>query len=225
MKDVDADVAHTFVHYLHTGEYQTLHSPALDGGPPIHPAEASSREHRRALLSYVAATNHELDGLRKLARERAEVICRMLAPWTVLQNVEAAYQNLQERDAWLDSHVKDFFRQCTAVTREGAGKELTKGLKNIFTCSLLDAVFDVFGAVVVQRDGDALETPMAPDMVSDENEGEGSSSELSFGAEVIELDQELERHGDEPQSPDAVTASIPDSELATVLEMPHGKFA
>ncbi|KAK0661522.1 hypothetical protein DIS24_g2602 [Lasiodiplodia hormozganensis] len=236
--DVDADVAHTFVHYLHTGEYQTLNSSS----PRDHPGgsnEEKSREHRRALLAYVAATVHQLDGLRRLAREKAQAMGQMLPPWVVLHDVESAYEGLRERDDWLDGHMTDAIRKYVSGGNLDRDQQLDKGLKSIFACAILDAVGEVFSHGMGQGGNDSLEMPMAPESVNVEDESEAYCSELSSDAEVIELDPSLNSgsekthwlvedepgepapySGHGPQSPDAVTASIPESDQMTMLERP-----
>lgn len=63
LPEVDEDIGHTFIHYLYTGDYQTLKpSPTCD-----MPRRAI--EYSRSVLAYHAALSYGLDGLADHARE------------------------------------------------------------------------------------------------------------------------------------------------------------
>ncbi|KAH7057191.1 hypothetical protein B0J12DRAFT_405490 [Macrophomina phaseolina] len=182
--NVDPDVAHTFVHYLYTGTYQTLRVPT----PFAHSISqtVTEREHLRALLVYAAATEYGLDALRHLARERAESID--VPAWCVIKDVERAFRDLEGQDEWLDEYLRGAVEVFVKKGGEGERGMLRMELESTFVCSLLDAVVKVFGE---RESKDGWEMPLAPQEVgvplyegvrmpcaSEVSEREGSDQEV-----------------------------------------------
>ena len=67
LPEVDEDVGHTFIHYLYTGNYQTLKSS------PTCDMPRRAIEYNRSVLAYHAALSCGLDGLADYAREYIQI--------------------------------------------------------------------------------------------------------------------------------------------------------
>lgn len=182
--NVDPDIAHTFVHYLYTGTYQTLRGPS----PFAYSfdQEEAEREHHRALLAYSAATEYELDGLRDLAKKKAEDID--IPAWCVIRDVERAFRDLEGQDEWLDGYLKGALEAFVKNGHEQKG-DLNMELESMFACSLVDAVAKLCERSEAGGAGAGWEMPLAPagEEVSDQ-ESEVTGPDDS----VIDLDEYLE---------------------------------
>lgn len=67
IRDVDADIGHVLIHFLHTGTYQTLNDRMAENGE--HPyAEITRNEFQKAVLVLQAATTYGLLRLQELAQ-------------------------------------------------------------------------------------------------------------------------------------------------------------
>lgn len=63
----DEELAHTIIHYLYTGGYQTLDDPS------VHGIARRQEEYRRAVLTYIVATGYGMSGLEAHARRYMSV--------------------------------------------------------------------------------------------------------------------------------------------------------
>ena len=63
----DEDIGHTMVHWLYTGEYQTIQNPSLQG------KMKRENEYRLAVHTYCAALNYAFPGLELHARRQMEM--------------------------------------------------------------------------------------------------------------------------------------------------------
>ncbi|KAL9100568.1 MAG: hypothetical protein Q9163_004071 [Psora crenata] len=96
--DIDADIAHTFVHYLYTGHYQTLKSRNAS------PSERILTEHYRGLYVYLAAKEYSLPRLESLARQQVEALDTTLPVGDALANVAPVFERLGD-DGWLADYL------------------------------------------------------------------------------------------------------------------------
>ncbi|RAK73157.1 uncharacterized protein BO72DRAFT_451995 [Aspergillus fijiensis CBS 313.89] len=110
---IEPRAAHSFIHYLSTGKYETLYSPF----PSIETAaEASSilrarnnEEFLRAMHSYAAAVRYEIFELQELARYFLEIFADRLPPEDILRVTSEVYDILGEEKpirAWLEGFVR-----------------------------------------------------------------------------------------------------------------------
>ena len=66
MSDVHEDVGHTFVHFLYSGDYETLNWPLDESTSDI------AREYKRSILVYQASRIYYLPDLEALAKQKIE---------------------------------------------------------------------------------------------------------------------------------------------------------
>ncbi|RAH66009.1 uncharacterized protein BO66DRAFT_442555 [Aspergillus aculeatinus CBS 121060] len=97
LPDVDDDLIHTVVHYLHTGSYQTLR--------PAGGSDWTKTEYRRSVLVYGAAARYELLGLQTLARKYLQKLDTHLSIFDVLGVARKVYgggkgSTIPDYDPW-----------------------------------------------------------------------------------------------------------------------------
>ncbi|KAJ4333976.1 hypothetical protein N0V87_007235 [Didymella glomerata] len=64
LPDIDVDTAHIIVHFLHTAQYQTLHSSEEETA-----SDHSKADFKKAIAAYIAAKKYDLAALQELARD------------------------------------------------------------------------------------------------------------------------------------------------------------
>ncbi|KAJ9396826.1 hypothetical protein DTO282F9_6229 [Paecilomyces variotii] len=98
---VDAEIAHTFIHYLYTGEYQTLRPRECDG-----PKEWV--EYKWSVLSFCAAKIYELPGLEDHARAQMELLDQYVPIHTILDLAREVYRQLPIDDnEWYSLYLRE----------------------------------------------------------------------------------------------------------------------
>ncbi|PYH89805.1 hypothetical protein BO71DRAFT_402756 [Aspergillus ellipticus CBS 707.79] len=93
LPDIDDDITHTIVHYLHTGTYQTLRQ----GG------DWTKTEYSRSVLVYAAASKYELRGLLTLAKKYMQKLDKNLSIFDVLSSARKAFTKIPDYDQWFFS--------------------------------------------------------------------------------------------------------------------------
>ncbi|KAJ9303229.1 hypothetical protein DTO271G3_603 [Paecilomyces variotii] len=98
---VDVEIAHTFIHYLYTGEYQTLRPRECDGPEQVV-------EYRRSVLTFCAAKVYELPGLEDEARARMERFDEYVPIHTILDLAKEVYRQLPIDDnEWYSLYLRE----------------------------------------------------------------------------------------------------------------------
>ncbi|EAS37391.3 uncharacterized protein CIMG_02745 [Coccidioides immitis RS] len=100
LPDLDKDIAHTLVHFLYTGEYQTLRRPN------VRNSEKASLEYRRAVLVYQMAVSYGLHSLVLHAKANITKFGKSVSAFNALDIWREVYEKLSKDDAWLYSHLK-----------------------------------------------------------------------------------------------------------------------
>ncbi|KAB8079105.1 hypothetical protein BDV29DRAFT_112192 [Aspergillus leporis] len=98
--DIDEDIGHTLVHYLYTGEYETLR----DSPDPSTPKRTT--EYRRSVLVYLAARKYGLEGLESHAKHYMEVFDRDVPTSDILRIARSIYSRLPKDDTWFQEYVR-----------------------------------------------------------------------------------------------------------------------
>ncbi|KAE8385108.1 hypothetical protein BDV23DRAFT_25571 [Aspergillus alliaceus] len=98
--DVDEDIGHTLVHYLYTGEYETLR----DGPDPAVPKRTI--EYRRSALAYLAARKYGLSGLESHAKHYIEVFDRDVPTPDILRVARVIYSKLPRDETWFQDYIR-----------------------------------------------------------------------------------------------------------------------
>lgn len=102
--DLDDETGHTLVHYLYTGNYETLHCKVSSG--------ASDRI-QRALLVYFMASKYDLHALGQLAKQEIEIQAAELGICELIEAIKEHFVRLEP-----DSFVHEIVREKTKETCE-----------------------------------------------------------------------------------------------------------
>ena len=118
LSDVDEDVGHTLVHYLHTGTYQTLKLPGI---PAI---VQRLSEYKRSLRSYCVAKRYALNGLENLAKAHIDTSGKRIPFFDLLSITEELYGGVPSCDKWfvtfLENMIDAAFRTDKSLFTKGA---------------------------------------------------------------------------------------------------------
>ncbi|KAI2862635.1 hypothetical protein M747DRAFT_301726 [Aspergillus niger ATCC 13496] len=112
--NVHPEVAHTFVHYLYTGQYETLETQfeppqSVDDIPALTKAR-DSIEFERAAYVYEAAVQYEIPGLLNMAQAFMARFAERLPIANILRGIRCVYGNLLEQSSgcmWLEDFVRE----------------------------------------------------------------------------------------------------------------------
>lgn len=83
LTEIDEDVGHTLVHYLYTGEYQTLRESE----------HKRHTEYKRSVLVYCAASNLEMVGLGDMALGHMEHFANSVDIYQILNLAKTVYRD------------------------------------------------------------------------------------------------------------------------------------
>jgi hypothetical protein len=100
LDDVDEDLGHTVMHYLYTGDYQTVKPPST--------CELSRRamEYTRSVLAYRAAVSHGLDGLAEHAMRYMQVFDNDVSIIDTISLGRKIFPRISE-DPWFSEYLTD----------------------------------------------------------------------------------------------------------------------
>lgn len=98
LPEVDEDVGHTVIHYLYTGNYQTLKSS------PTCDMPRRAIEYSRSVLAYHAALSCGLDGLADYAREYIQIFDKDIRIFDIIALGRKNFPMITE-DAWFSEYL------------------------------------------------------------------------------------------------------------------------
>ncbi|GKZ32318.1 hypothetical protein AbraIFM66950_001634 [Aspergillus brasiliensis] len=107
LQETYADIGHTFIHYLYTGEYQTL---ALSPSLPLQKSRA--REFKRSLYTFHLAQSHQIMGLLDHAKRYMQTFVTSVTTLELLQYSREIYASLLTGRKWFEWFLQD---QLTAA--------------------------------------------------------------------------------------------------------------
>ncbi|PYI14539.1 hypothetical protein BO99DRAFT_406606 [Aspergillus violaceofuscus CBS 115571] len=151
---IEPRAAHTFIHYLCTGQYETLYSlcPAIE--TPAGVLEAlharNIEEFARAIHTYAAAVRYEVPGLQELARNFLERFAERLQTEEILKVTREVYDSLGEEEmtrAWLEDFVRgrlEFAFMDEEVSLRQIIKEYGIGKQESFDRFIVDETLVLF---------------------------------------------------------------------------------
>lgn len=96
LTEIDEDVGHTLVHYLYTGEYQTLRKSK----------HKRHTEYKRSVLVYCAASNLEMVGLGDMALGHMEHFANSVDIYQILNMAKMVYSKMPCWDVWYYDHIE-----------------------------------------------------------------------------------------------------------------------
>ncbi|OJD31053.1 swi snf family dna-dependent atpase ris1 [Diplodia corticola] len=165
LSDIDSDIAHPLVHFLHTGKYETLRS-----------GEASLvardiREHQRALNLYVTASKYGLRELQILAMEKIRSIKPGVPAGDILEHLEAVMSDTSDEDEFLEAYLTDTLKKTFAELANLSGKVPRIKLSSRFARAMVvsfAAILDDMQASVSEKDktrntGESFHMPAPPE--------------------------------------------------------------
>ncbi|GKZ25586.1 hypothetical protein AbraIFM66951_001358 [Aspergillus brasiliensis] len=107
LQEMYADIGHTFIHYLYTGEYQTLAEPFI---LPLQKARV--REFKRSLYAFHLAQTHQIMGLLDHAKRYMQTFVTSVTTLELLQFSREIYASLLTGRKWFEWFLQD---QLTAA--------------------------------------------------------------------------------------------------------------
>ncbi|KAL4778792.1 hypothetical protein BJX76DRAFT_122368 [Aspergillus varians] len=98
LSEVDDDIGHTFIHYLYTGDYQTLKPPTTCNLP------RRAVEYSRSILAYHAALTYSLDGLADHARKYIQIFDKDIPIFEIIALARKTFPRIT-KDAWYSEYL------------------------------------------------------------------------------------------------------------------------
>lgn len=95
---MDCDIGHTFIHYLYTGDYQTLKPTS---GPDL-PGRVV--EYNRSVLAYKAAVSYGLEGLADHAKEHMQLFDDDVSIFHILALARKTFPRITD-DTWFSAYL------------------------------------------------------------------------------------------------------------------------
>jgi hypothetical protein len=96
--EVDDDIAHTFIHYLYTGDYQTL-KPVSTRGTPWH-----TIEYNRSVLAYHAGVHCGLTGLAEHGKYYMQIFDKEVSIFDIISLGRKHFSRIFE-DTWFSRYL------------------------------------------------------------------------------------------------------------------------
>jgi hypothetical protein len=96
--ELDEDIGHTFIHYLYTGDYQTL-KPSSTRGMPVHTIGYS-----RSVLAYHVGRQYGLDGLADHGRKYIQIFDRDVQISDIIAVGRKYFPRITE-DPWFSQYL------------------------------------------------------------------------------------------------------------------------
>ena len=98
LPEINEDVGHTFIHYLYTGDYQTLKSSTTCDMP------RRAIEYSRSVLAYHAALSCGLDRLADYSREYIQTFDKDICIFVIIALGQKDFPRITE-DAWFSEYL------------------------------------------------------------------------------------------------------------------------
>ncbi|PYH40563.1 uncharacterized protein BP01DRAFT_387231 [Aspergillus saccharolyticus JOP 1030-1] len=158
LPEVDDDIVHTVVHYLHTGSYQTLR--------PAGGSDWTKTEYRRSVLVYGVAAKYELVGLQTLARKYLQKLDTHLSIFDVLGVARKVYGGkvIPDYDPWFfDDYVRGKMADAFVEDRdlfERPRFQYLLGAETGFDRFLVQALVSIYEARIQELEKRAMKSGM-----------------------------------------------------------------
>ncbi|KAK9607401.1 hypothetical protein V6Z93_000947 [Aspergillus fumigatus] len=99
LSEVDDEVGHTIVHFLCTGNYETLRTASETGVSKI------AIEYRRSMLVYEAANKYGLYDLKAYAKKYIEMFGKSMSIFDRMEAAREIYSKLPKDEIWLTGYI------------------------------------------------------------------------------------------------------------------------
>ncbi|KAH1847512.1 hypothetical protein KXX55_001249 [Aspergillus fumigatus] len=100
LPDVDEDIGHTIMHYLYTGDYQTVKPSS------ISELRKRAMEYARSVFAYRAAVKYGLDGLAEHAKRYIEIFDKEVSINDIISLGRKAFPRISE-EPWFSEYLTD----------------------------------------------------------------------------------------------------------------------
>ncbi|KAL5332341.1 hypothetical protein BJX70DRAFT_404700 [Aspergillus crustosus] len=100
LDDIDGDIGHTVVHFLCTGQYETLSSA------PDENSSSLDLEYRRSVQTYHAARTHGLHGLENLAIKYIRSLGESISIFQILRVAKTVFSKLPKDETWFRDYLQ-----------------------------------------------------------------------------------------------------------------------
>jgi hypothetical protein len=183
---VDEEAGHTVVHFLCTGNYETLRTASEPG------VSKMAIEYRRSMLVYQAAREHDLYDLETYAKKYIEMFGESMSIFEKMEAAREIYSRLPQDETWLDSHINKqlriAFSQDTNIFQredfyDGVGKD------PIFDKAVMRMVVNIYSEVLSRQ---VTETTPEEDCVEEDCAAEDGGVEAVAVEEGVEEDCAVE---------------------------------
>ncbi|PYI07242.1 hypothetical protein BO78DRAFT_367131 [Aspergillus sclerotiicarbonarius CBS 121057] len=206
LPDIDDDITHTIVHYLHTGTYQTLRQ----GG------DWTKTEYRRSVLAYSAASKYELRGLLILAKKYMQKLDKDLSIFDILSVARKAFGKIPDYDQWFFStYIKS--RLAAAFDEdedlfESPRFQYLLGAEPGFVTCLVQAMVAIYEAKISELKQfpriNGVHDGEGEGMNGEDDSGYTASPGRGYNKAVIFIEETL---SDRPPSEEPISEAYPES--------------
>jgi hypothetical protein len=98
LSDVDEDIGHTIMHYLYTGNYETVKPPSTSELP------TRATEYTRSVFAYRVAVRHGLDGLTEHAKRYIQTFDKEVSIIDIISLGRKAFPKISE-EPWFSEYL------------------------------------------------------------------------------------------------------------------------
>lgn len=98
LSDVDEDIGHTIMHYLYTGNYETVKPPSTSELP------RRATEYTRSVFAYRIAVRHGLDGLTEHAKRYIQIFDKEVSIIDIISLGRKAFPKISE-EPWFSEYL------------------------------------------------------------------------------------------------------------------------
>lgn len=106
--DIEADIGHTFVHYLYTGQYETLGINDL----PL------TEEYRRSVLTYKASIRYSIPALEDMSKQSMEHLGRSIDILDMLRVAGDEFRHIQPHRFWYTAYLEEMVTEAFVTDSE-----------------------------------------------------------------------------------------------------------
>ena len=145
---MDEEVGHTVVHFLCTGNYETLRTASEPG------AFKMAIEYRRSMLVYQAAREYDLYDLETYAKKYIEMFGELMSIFDRMEAAREIYSKLPQDETWLASYINKQLRIAFSLDTnifqrenfyDGVGKD------PIFDKAVMRMVVNIYSEVLSRQ--------------------------------------------------------------------------
>lgn len=124
---MDEDIGHSLVHYLYTGEYQTLKSVDASKETSSDTTGQETRsyvsgrvsilEYKRSVRLYCIARTYGLERLVMWSKAHMKLLDGSVSIWDILEIAEEAYSKLPHNELWFAEYLKGTMQAALHVDK------------------------------------------------------------------------------------------------------------